>query len=189
MLICPLSEDLSESSKLLPNKYIVKLILEHTQLLYTTQYLTSNDTILFYKNAPLTKNNKNGYKPSHINHVLTKTICQNQEAYNWLIKYTIEMCKEYTLRYNKIHSCQKHIEYLSTLTLDNFIPIDFYKNKYYWIRINTFLFPLLKPEYYYNEQTKEIDEKLIKNVYNYYKYYINKKIDNGLKLGEKFLLE
>jgi hypothetical protein len=186
MLICPLSEDLTESSKLLPNKYIVKLILEHTQVLYTVQYLTSNDKDLFYKNAPLTKTGKYGYKPSHINHVLTRTICQNQDAYDWLIQYTIEMCKEYTIRYHKIHSCEKHINYLSNITLDNHIPIHFYKNEYYWIQIQTFLFPLLKPDYYYDKEKDILNEDLIQDVYRYYKYYINKKIDNGLNLGNKF---
>lgn len=188
MLICPLSEDLTESATLLPNKYIVKLILEHTQLLYTVQYLTSNDVDRLYLNAPLTKTGKCGYKPSHMNHVLTRTICQNQEAYNWLVKYSLEMCKEYTMRYKKVHSCQKHIEYLSEKKLDKIILIDFSKNEYYWKRIDNFLFPLLKPEYYYNKEKDEIDENLIENVYKYYKYYINIKIDNGLKLGDKFII-
>lgn len=89
------------------------MILETSQLLYTCLHLTSPELL---KDAPLNKSGKQGYKPSHKNHpsaIWTRNSLQN---YKWLCSLGIELCREYTFRYNKIHSCQKHIEWLSQQT-------------------------------------------------------------------------
>ncbi len=92
------------------NKHVVKMILETACLLYTCIHLTSPDLL---KDAPLNKSGQKGYKPSHQNHpsgIWTRTSIHN---YKWLCQLGIELCKEYTFRYNKIHSCQIHLEWLS----------------------------------------------------------------------------
>ncbi len=91
------------------NKHICKMILETTQLLYTCIHMTTPE-ILDY--APLNKSGQNGYKKTHQNHpssIWTRTSISN---YKWLCSLGVELCKEYTYRFEKIHSCQQHIEWL-----------------------------------------------------------------------------
>lgn len=91
------------------NKHVVKMILELTQLLYTSLHLTSPELL---ETAPFNKSGSRGYKLTHKNHpsaIWTRTSINN---YKWLCTLGIELCKEYTFRYQKIHSCQQHIEWL-----------------------------------------------------------------------------
>ena len=70
----------------------------------------------FIKDAPLTKNGQKGYKKSHVNHPCAKWLRQSTKNYEWLCKLGIELCKEYTYRYERVHSTQQHIEWLSRIT-------------------------------------------------------------------------
>ncbi len=91
------------------NKHLVKMILETVQLLYSCIHI-SNPELLEY--APFNKAGIRGYKITHKNHpstIWTRTSIAN---YQWLCKLGIELCHEYTFRYNKIHSCQIHLEWL-----------------------------------------------------------------------------
>jgi len=94
------------------NRHIVKMTLESTLLLYTCLHLTCPEEI--FDSAPFNKSGtRRGYKPSHQNHpsaIWTRTSIHN---YKWLCQLGIELCKEYTFRYNKIHSCEKHLLWLT----------------------------------------------------------------------------
>ena len=93
------------------DKHVVKMILETTQLLYTCLQLTSPLELL--ETAPFNKSgSRRGYKPSHQNHPSAIWTRYSIHNYKWLCKLGIELCKEYTFRYNKIHSCEKHLEWL-----------------------------------------------------------------------------
>lgn len=117
------------------NKHLCKMILETVQLLYTCIHITTPDLL---HDAPLNKSGHKGYKPTHPKHpsaIWTRSSIFN---YKWLCLLGIELCKEYTFRYNKIHSCQTHLNWLikKTPSIPN-IPFtqplqampDKYKNK------------------------------------------------------------
>lgn len=83
------------------DKHVVKMILESAQLLYTVYHLIHPEFLL---NSELTP-----YKITHKNHPCSKWIRENFSNFLWLLTLSWEYCKEYSYRYNKIHSCQKHI--------------------------------------------------------------------------------
>jgi hypothetical protein len=114
------------------DKHVVKMILETTQLLYTAHWIHYYPSLLEYKSAvALSKYQKTlsipeymksapecnksgdiGYRPCHITHPCAiwtrKTICN----YYWLIKLGLELCREFTFRYNKVHKCYNHLIWL-----------------------------------------------------------------------------
>jgi hypothetical protein len=96
-------------AKMHVNKHVIKCILETAQLLCGAHYMTNSKYI-----PP--------YRITHKNHpcaIWTRTSIEN---YKWLCKLGLELCKEYTYRYKKIHKTQQHIEKLS----ENIPPIENY---------------------------------------------------------------
>ena len=79
------------------DKHVVKMILETAQMLCVTHYLCSD-----YPNQNLYKRTK-----AFINHPCTKWIRESTGNYMWTYILFIALCKEYTFRYNKTHSCEK----------------------------------------------------------------------------------
>ena len=73
------------------DKHCVKMILETAQLLCGVHHMTGGE-------AP--------YGLSHKNHPCLIWARECIENYVWLCDLGIELCKEYTHRYGKIHSCQ-----------------------------------------------------------------------------------
>lgn len=73
------------------DKHCVKLILEATQLTSTAKTLLGD---------------VGPYKPTHINHPISKWCREAIANYNWVCDYGIALCGEYTHRYGKIHKCQ-----------------------------------------------------------------------------------
>jgi hypothetical protein len=71
------------------NKHVVKMATEGNQLLSSAHWMTGSK-------AP--------YKLTHKNHpssIWTRSCLEN---YLWLCNLTLELCKEYTFRYGKIHA-------------------------------------------------------------------------------------
>jgi len=115
------------------NSHVVKMILEHCQLLSTTQSLFGIESL---------------YKPTHVNHPCAIWCRESLSNYNLLIQYTKEICKEYTFRYEKSHACESILYYCEHVKpdikdvgvtkialampdyckLDN--PVDSYRNYY-----------------------------------------------------------
>jgi hypothetical protein len=83
------------------NRHICKLLIEHTQLLYSVYHLLDPELLL---TASL-----NPYKLTHKNHPCTKWVRENISNFLCLLELTWEYCKEYTFRYDKVHACQEHI--------------------------------------------------------------------------------
>ena len=90
--------------KLYVNKHVVKMILEHLQLLCSVHHICNQD-IEFPKYTP-------PYKLTHKNHPCAKWIRNSLENYLYIIDLTKELCKEYTFRYNKIHKCEQYLKEL-----------------------------------------------------------------------------
>ena len=89
------------------DKHIVKQILESFQMLGSA-VIRHGATVDM---MPLTKSGtplKGGYH----NHPCTIWTGDSRENYKWLCNMAIAMCVEYTVRYGKIHSCEKGIRHL-----------------------------------------------------------------------------
>lgn len=78
------------------DKHVVKMILETCQLLCSAHYM-SNSTYV-----PC-------YKLTHKNHPCSIWTRESVSNYKWLCNLGLELCKEYTYRYGKIHKCQNYI--------------------------------------------------------------------------------
>ena len=115
------------------DKHCVKMILEYCQLLYTCHWVKVHPELVNYKSAvALSRYQKtlkvpeymlsapiciatkeSGYRPCHVNHPCNIWVRQSGGNYIWLCKLAMELCKEYTYRFSKIHKCQGHIEWLT----------------------------------------------------------------------------
>lgn len=79
------------------DKHVVKMILETCQMLCTAHHITESGYI-----PP--------YKMTHKNHPCNIWLRSSTKNYEWLVTLGLELCKEYTYRYSKIHKCQEYIE-------------------------------------------------------------------------------
>lgn len=89
------------------DKHVVKMILETCQLLCSAHYVSDSSFT-----PP--------YKLTHKNHPCAIWVRKSLSNYKWLVDLGLELCKEYTHRYSKIHATQKHLMTLST----NLPPIE-----------------------------------------------------------------
>jgi hypothetical protein len=81
------------------DRHVIKMILETAQLLSTAHWKTGGT-------AP--------YKATHASHPCAKWARESIENYSWLCVLGLELCKEYTKRYGKVHKTQSVLEWLST---------------------------------------------------------------------------
>lgn len=99
------------------DKHVVKMILEYGQLMSTAHRVLDGTPYL-----DKTKNNRNiqrwrlpdsredvMWKASHVKHPSGLWVRQSQSHYTWLYLLWLELLKEYTFRYNKIHSADRMI--------------------------------------------------------------------------------
>jgi hypothetical protein len=76
------------------------MALESTQLLCTAINELSNGKIA----TP--------YKSTHTAHPVTKWVMASSANWLWTYHHAFSLCKEYTIRYGKVHKCQGIIESL-----------------------------------------------------------------------------
>lgn len=81
------------------DKHVVKMILETAQLLSSVHYIVPSTYIP-------------QYKLTHKNHPCSKWARESMGNYLWLCDLGMELCKEYTHRYGKVHKCQAIIQEL-----------------------------------------------------------------------------
>jgi hypothetical protein len=86
-----------KAAQMLCDKHVVKMPLECAQMLSTIA------------GGP--------YKPSHVNHPCTKWAREKQGNFNWLLKHGFALCKEYTHRYGKVHSCEAVLEQIAKMKI------------------------------------------------------------------------
>jgi len=116
------------------DKHIVKMLLEYCQLLYTAHWALYYPDLLecksaialsraqkklavpeYMQTAPTCDSTKEPtYRPCHIHHPCAQWTRRSSGNYRWLAKLGLEVAREYTHRFEKTHSCQKHIEWLAT---------------------------------------------------------------------------
>jgi hypothetical protein len=92
-----------QSAQNLPDKHIVKMPLE------TCQMLSIIYSDWYYGVGKLYKSDGKPYRTAHgafRNHPCTQWAAANQYNLAWLIMHGLALCDEYTLRYDKVHTCQ-----------------------------------------------------------------------------------
>lgn len=97
MNIFVLDLDFKKCAKYHVDKHVVKMCVEYAQLLCSAHHIVGN------KDIP--------YRLSHKNHPCSVWVRECIENYVWLCNLALEICKEYSFRYNKIHKSQKVIEW------------------------------------------------------------------------------
>lgn len=91
-----LDENPKLSSQYHVDKHVVKMILEHTQLLSSVHWVIGGE-------AP--------YKLSHKNHPCSIWVRESLSNYLYLCEFTLELGKEYTHRYGKRHKSIDVVEW------------------------------------------------------------------------------
>ena len=94
MNIFALSFDPLEAAQWHMDKHIVKMPLETAQMLCTALHRHGHAAM---------------YKPGFVKHPCTLWCGNTIENFDWLCKLGLELCKEFTYRYEKIHDCEKVI--------------------------------------------------------------------------------
>ena len=98
MNIFVLNNDPAIAARDMCDKHVVKMIVEGCQMLSTNHRLSGSPTVY---TVPM-----NLYKQAFANHPCTVWARQTKENYMWLADHTLELCHEYTRRYNRVHSCE-----------------------------------------------------------------------------------
>jgi hypothetical protein len=78
------------------DKHCIKMILESAQLLCSAHWVSGGE-------AP--------YKLAHKNHPCSIWVRESIYNYTFLVQLGLELCKEYTSRYGKVHKSQSVIEW------------------------------------------------------------------------------
>lgn len=82
------------------DKHVIKMILESAQMLCAAHHVSESEYVPPYKLA-------------HKNHPCTIWVRESVGNYKWLCKLGLELCKEYTYRYGKVHKTEEHLRALS----------------------------------------------------------------------------
>ena len=102
------------------DQHVVKIILEICQMLYTAWYFSDEHHVVSF-HAPLNKSgNARGYRPVHKGHPMTLWVASSRDNYIFAADIAIALAEEYTARYHKIHSCEKHAVWLRENIPDRF---------------------------------------------------------------------
>ena len=96
MNIFILDKDPKIAAQMLCDKHVVKMIVETAQMLCTAASKLGHDV---------------PYRPTHAKHLCTLWVGESLSNWNWLIEHGLEMCEEYTRRYDRLHKTQSVIEY------------------------------------------------------------------------------
>lgn len=92
------------------DRHCVKMILESCQMLSTAI------------NLIVPSHTENLYKTTHINHPCSIWVRKSKQNFKWLINLAEELSKEYTIRYNKQHKCNRIID-IAKKYIDSFPDI------------------------------------------------------------------
>lgn len=85
------------------DKHVIKMPLEAAQMLCTAHFALNTNC-----DVP--------YKPTHINNPCSIWARRTKSNYEWLAKLGIELCFEYTHRYNKIRKLEEILKYLFSIS-------------------------------------------------------------------------
>ena len=92
------------------DKHLPKMVVEMLQMCGSAVIghgATPDMMPLTKKGTPL----KGGYH----RHPCSLWVGESRENYTWTVRHALELCKEYTNKYNKIHFCEKGIRHLEKM--------------------------------------------------------------------------
>jgi len=95
MNIFVLSALQKKSATMYCDKHVVKIILEIAQLLSTANPL-----------------HPRAYRATHKHHPWAIAVRRSSEVYLWAATMGLQLCREYTHRYGKVHKCEERIQAL-----------------------------------------------------------------------------
>lgn len=105
----------------LPDKLVIKLIIENTQMLSVWAKQKLNKRII--------KPDGSLYGcTAYSKHPCTLWVCNNNSNAAWLIINSLAMCAEYTNRYGKTHATEQAIDQLSNIFKEDVGSLDCYKD-------------------------------------------------------------
>lgn len=118
------------------NSHVVKMILEYAQLLSTAHRFLDgiprmgNNIVTGRKQTRYVLSDDREsllYVATHINHPSAVWARKSIANYFWLSNLLVELCKEYTYRYGKVHKCERDglVQMLHERTPDNMGVIAF----------------------------------------------------------------
>ena len=95
------------SAQCLPDKHVVKMPLETCQMLsiVCSDKWGHGYGVLHKKDGELYNTEKGAFR----NHPCTVWVNESIENMAWLLRHGMALCKEYTNRYGKVHSCEDTI--------------------------------------------------------------------------------
>lgn len=117
MNIFYLHEDPVKAAQYQHNSHCVKMPLEQMQMLCTAHRLLDGELYIGrtkvghkVKRWFMPDDRENTlYKATHVNHPSNVWIRESLENYQWAYDHFIALCNEYTLRYGKIHKCERDL--------------------------------------------------------------------------------
>lgn len=97
------------------DKHVVKMILEYAQLLSTAHRVIDGEQYIDASSGRKIKRwrivgsaaDHFLYKATHINHPSAVWARASKSNYQWLAQMLVDLCKEYTYRYGKVHKCEE----------------------------------------------------------------------------------
>jgi hypothetical protein len=121
MNIFYLHEDPEICAQMHNDKHVVKMILEYAQLLSTAHRFLDGTISMGRsksgrkKTSYVLDDQRDSvlYAATHINHPSAKWVRHCEQNYFWLFEMWIELLREYSHRYDKVHSSDRLVEYLA----------------------------------------------------------------------------
>jgi hypothetical protein len=99
-----------EAAQMLCDQHVIKMILETAQICSTAMYVRD------CWSADL-------YRPTHQRHPCVRWCALTTSNFRWLVSHGLELCAEYTRRYDKRHKTQGIMEHLDWIKLGPDYPI------------------------------------------------------------------
>ncbi len=118
------------------DKHCIKMILEYAQLLSTAHRILDGT-----QSVGLSASGRKQtryvlpdsresvlYSATHVNHPSAVWVRQSVYNYMWLSNLLVELCKEYTYRYGKVHKCERDglVQMLHDMVPDNISLSNFF---------------------------------------------------------------
>ena len=105
MNIFILSRDKKKCVQMYVNRHVVKMLLESVQILCSVHHVCGS----------VDENFVVPYKLAHKNHPCCIWARESLSNYVYLVELTLEICAEYTYRYEKIHKSEQHARKLAEI--------------------------------------------------------------------------
>jgi len=108
-----LSLNPEECAKMYCDQHVNKILIEIVQMLYTAWHFLGSESTEWSNTAPWKKDHsQRGFKVAHPNHPMCKWVRASRENYIFTTKIGMCLALEYNFRYQKVHSCSKHVLWL-----------------------------------------------------------------------------